>query len=163
MPHDLDSPDTTPMQQQPDSSPTTSMPLEVPAEHRVVQLAPTNIQALWSQIATIIKPAVDQVSTHKVQDIYRSVMSMRAQMWAELVGTEVVTAVVTEFVDYPAGLYLRIWLCAAKPGSPMDNDMWLEEMDRYRDASGAIGFEAIGRMGWLKRFPLKVEGLVMRW
>jgi hypothetical protein len=148
--------------QSPPDSPTTSI-AQPETERRIVQLAPANIQALWSQIAPIIKPAVDQVSTHQVHDIYRSVMSMRSQMWVELVGTDVLTAVVTEFVDYPAGLYLRIWLCAAKSDARMDNNLWLEEMDRYRDASGAVGFEAIGRPGWLKRFPLKVEGLVMRW
>src|SRR5271155_2354559 len=107
------------------------MDAEVHAEHKIAQLAPTNIQTLWAQIAPIIRPAVDQVSTHQVADIYRSVMSMRAQMWVEIAGTEVVTAVVTEFVDYPAGLYLRIWLCAAKHGIRMDNNLWLEAMDRY--------------------------------
>ena len=75
----------------------------------------------------------------------------------------VIAAPVTEFVDYPSGLYLRIWLCGSCPGTPMDNEMWLEAIDQYRSASGAIGFECIGRHGWLKRFPLKVEGVVMRW
>src|ERR1700761_3703923 len=131
-----------------------------PSEHKVIQLAPANIAGLWPSIAAIIKPAVDQVSTHTVTDIYRSVLTMRAQMWVEMDDLDVIAATVTEFVDYPSGLYLRIWLCGSCPGTPMDNEMWLEAIDQYRSASGAIGFECIGRHGWLKRFPLKVEGVV---
>lgn len=133
-------------------------------DHKVTQLAPQNIAALWSQIAPIIRPAVEQVSTHTVTDIYRAVMSMRAQLWVELRGTDVISAVVTEFIDYPAGLFVRCWLCGARSDTPMDGEMFLNHLDEWRQNSGAIGFEAIGRHGWMKRFPdAKIEGLIMRW
>jgi len=130
----------------------------------IIQLLPQNIVALWPQIAPIIRPAVVLVSTHTVSDIYRAVVSMRAQVWASVHETKVLAAVISEFVDYPAGLFVRIWIAASLPEVPFDTAAFMEKLDEWRCASNAIGFEAVGRMGWLKRYPgLKCEGLIMRW
>jgi Zn ribbon nucleic-acid-binding protein len=75
----------------------------------------------------------------------------------------VVSAAVSEFVDYPAGLFVRVWLAGAVPDRKMDMEAFVETLDRWRVANGCVDFEFIGRHGWLRVFPwAKVAGLVMR-
>lgn len=76
---------------------------------------------------------------------------------------EVVSAAVTEFVDYPKGLFLRVWLAGATPHRRMDMDAFLETLDRWRIANGCVEFELVGRPGWARVFPwARMAGLVMR-
>lgn len=129
----------------------------------VMRLAPENVAALWPQIAVLLRPALDLVSTHTANDVRRLILTMRVQLWVELDGVEVIAAVVTEFVDYPAGLFVRAWLAGAHTDRPMNTDAVLEALDEWREMNGAIGLEAIGRHGWLKRVPgARIEGLIMR-
>lgn len=130
----------------------------------ILRLAPENVAILWPQVAELIQPAVDLVSTHTISDVHHAILSMRAQLWVEVhADKHVVAAVITEFVSYPVGLFVRAWVAGAHPKEPMDTDAMFEKIDHFRAINNAIGFEAIGRHGWLRKFPgAKVEGLVMR-
>jgi hypothetical protein len=124
---------------------------------------PENVTPLWPQLVALFRPALAMVSTHTAEDLRRAIMAMRAQLWVQMVNEVVTSAVVTEFVEYPAGLHVRVWLAGAEPTREMDKTAFVETLDRWRIAHNCVAFEAIGRHGWLRIFPwLKVEGMVMR-
>lgn len=130
----------------------------------VMRVMPENITPLWPQFETLFAPALALVSTHSVEDVRRACMSMRAQLWAQMRGDIVESAATTEFVDYPVGMYVRVWLAGTRPGVRFDDIGFFDVMDRWRERNGCVGFEAIGRHGWLRKFPdAKIEGLVLRW
>ena len=130
----------------------------------VMRVMPENITPLWPQFEALFLPALALVSTHTCEDVRRSVMTMEAQLWAQMNGSFVEAAATTEFVRYPVGLYLRVWLAGARKGVKFDDEQFFSQMDRWRERNECVGFEAIGRHGWLRRFPrARIEGLVMRW
>lgn len=130
----------------------------------ILRVMPENISPLWPQLERLFAPAVAQVSTHTTEDVKRHLMAMRSQLWCDMAGATVRAALVTEFADYPVGMFIRIWLAGARHDYPMDNGRFHDVIDEWRQGHDAIGFEVVGRHGWLKHFPgLKVEGLIMRW
>lgn len=131
---------------------------------KIMRIMPDNVTPLWPQFEALFAPALRMVTTHGIGDVRRAVMGMRAQLWAQMDGDTVEAAATTEFVDYPVGLYVRVWLAGARPDRRFDDGAFFEMMDRWRDKNGCVGFEAIGRHGWLRKFSqAKVEGLIMRW
>jgi hypothetical protein len=133
------------------------------AARKVFRLAPENISALWPQISAMLKPGLRLFSTHGIEDVRRCLLGLRAQCWAQIVGSHPEAIVVTEFVDYPAGLFVRVWLAGAAPDCRMDDDAFYDELNHWRMMHGAVGFEAFGRHGWLRRVPhARCEGLIMR-
>ena len=136
----------------------------VDISHGVMRIMPENVTPLWSQFEALFRPALALVSTHSSEDVRRAVMAMRAQLWAQMIGDTVIAAATTEFVEYPAGMYVRVWLAGVRPGAKFDDIAFFEVMDRWRERNQCAGFEAIGRHGWLRRFPdAAIEGLVLRW
>lgn len=169
---------------------------------------PENVTPLWPQLEPILKPAIAQQGTHTTEDVRRSIMGMRSQLWVHMrkvshweiaedlkcpecrdgdletkgspqgffyvctscdwreeehAKPTVVSAAISEFVEYPAGLYVRVWLAGAVPDRKMDMDAFVETLDRWRIANGCVDFEWIGRHGWLKVFPwAKACGIMMR-
>lgn len=174
----------------------------------VFRVMPENVTPLWPEIEPILKPAVVQQGTHSVEDVRRSIMGMRSQLWVQMrkvsawvapddlkcpecrdgdleskasasgsfyvcslcgwdeeahAKPKLMSAAVSEFAEYPAGLYVRVWLAGAIPDRKMDIDAFVETLDRWRVKNGCVDFEWIGRHGWLKIFPwARVVGLIMR-
>lgn len=130
----------------------------------VFRVMPTNVMALWPQLSALFRPALAMVTTHKEEDVRRAIMAMRAELWVQMVNEVVVSAATTEFVDYPAGMFVRVWMVGAVPDRRMDIDSFVRVLDGWRRANKCLGFEWIGRHGWLKHFPdARTEGLLMRW
>lgn len=130
----------------------------------VFQVMPANIAPLWPQLAALFKPVLATVRTHTVEDVRRMILAMRVQLWVQMVNDVVVSAATTEFIDYPAGMFVRVWMVGAVPDRKLDIDSFVETLNHWRMANKCVGFESIGRHGWLKHFPeAKVEGLLMRW
>lgn len=129
----------------------------------VFRVMPENVTKLWPQLDRLFAPALAMVSTHTIEDVRKSVMAMHSQLWVQIVSGEVVAAATTEFIHYPAGLFVRVWLAGAIPDRKMDDAAFFDVLDQWRRAHSCIGFEAVGRHGWMRRFPTaRVEGLVMR-
>ena len=130
----------------------------------ILRVMPENITPLWPQLEDLFRPALAMTSTHTAEDVRRALLSMRAQLWAQIDGMTVEAACTTEFVDYPAGLYIRVWHAGARRDRRMDDEGFFAVLDEWRRAHDCAGFEAIGRHGWLKKFPgARIEGLVMRY
>lgn len=134
------------------------------APHLILRLAPENVAPLWPQVAELIRPALAMVCTHTVVDVHQAVLAMKAQLWVEVRGSKVIAAVVTEFISYPVGLFVRAWLAGAHKDEAMDTNGFIEALDQWRSINGAVGFEAIGRHGWMRKIPgAQPEGMIMRW
>lgn len=130
----------------------------------LMRVMPENVTPLWPQLEGLFVPALVLVSTHTPEDIRRALMVGRAQLWAQISGDVVEAAATTEFIDYPVGLYVRVWLAAARKDRRFDTDAFFDMMNRWREQNRCVGFEAIGRVGWLRKFPdAGAEGLILRW
>jgi hypothetical protein len=129
----------------------------------VMRVMPENVTPLWPQLEQLFVPALATVSTHKIEDVRRSLMAMRSQLWAQMDGDLVEAAATTEFADYPAGMYVRVWTCGARRDRRMNDDAFFDILNDWRRMHKCVGFEAIGRHGWLRRCAgARVEGLIMR-
>lgn len=129
----------------------------------ILRVMPENITPLWPQLERLFEPALAMTSTHAAEDVRRALLSMRAQLWAQMDGADVEAACTTEFVEYPVGMYIRVWHAGARRSCRMDDEGFFQVLNRWREDNRCVGFEAIGRHGWLHKFPgARVEGLVMR-
>jgi len=130
----------------------------------VMRVMPENVMRLWPQLEDLFLPALAMTSTHSADDVRRALMSMQAQLWAQMDETTVEAACTTEFVNYPAGMYIRVWHAGARRDRRMNDDAFYRVLNDWREANGCVGFEAVGRHGWLRKFPkARVEGLIMRY
>lgn len=131
---------------------------------QVMRVMPEHVTALWPQLMAVFAPALAMSSTHDAESVRRALLTGKAQLWAQIDGNAVQAAATTEFVDYPKGVFVRVWLAGALRDCKMNEGAFFDLMEAWRVMHGCIGFEAIGRHGWLRRFPdARVEGLVMRW
>lgn len=118
--------------------------------------------ALWPQIAPLLIPALERTKTHDMEDVRKALMVQAAHLWIEI--DKIVDAfMVTEFVNYPKGLFVRVWLAGARSGADMDWHAARGAVEVFKDTNHAIGLEVIGRKGWLGHFPDAHDcGFVMR-
>jgi hypothetical protein len=130
---------------------------------RILKVWPENVTALWPQIEPLLIPALAVSSTHEPEDVRRAVMTGSAQLWVQMVDDVVEAVVTTEFVNYPLGVFVRVFTAGARPDHKMDTAGFLPILTEFAQRNGCVGFEAIGRHGWLRKIPnARVEGLVMR-
>lgn len=129
---------------------------------RIFLVSVENVLPLWPQWEPLVTRALRGIPTHEPADVRRAVLGEMAHLWAQW--TERLEAfVVTEFVNYPRGRWLRLWLAASAPGTDFNSGAFEDALSQWRDVNGCRGFEIIGRMGWLRRFPTaKFEGVIMR-
>lgn len=122
-----------------------------------------NVTPLWPQVGPVLAPAIALRPTHDAEDVRLLLMDRRCHLWVQWESEMVIAAAVTEFATYPKGSWLRVWMMGAIKGADTDYDDWLATLDRWRVLHKCRGFEAIGRHGWLRKFPAQVEGIVMRY
>jgi len=129
---------------------------------RVFQVSVENVMPLWPMWEPMLNRALRQVETHDALDVRRMVLGEQAHLWVQW--NDVLEAfVVSEFVTYPKGVWLRLWLAAAAPDAELRDDLFEDTLAVWKDAHNCRGFEVIGRMGWLRRFPeARFCGAVLR-
>lgn len=129
---------------------------------RIFLVARENIDPLWPQAEPLIASAIAPIPTHTTDDVRQMLHGNAAQLWAQW-GEQLEACVVTEFVHYPRGTWVRIWIAGAHPDAKWDGHGFHKAVDGWRDLHGCRGFEAIGRHGFLRLFPgLRAEGVLMR-
>jgi len=121
-------------------------------EPSVFMIHAAHISAVWPQVAPILEPAVRLWDTHDIEDVRKEVMSGNKQLWVDY-NSEVKGAAVTEFVSYPKGLWLRIWLFGIKKGVEAAWDEFEKKFIEFAKLSKCTGIEHIGRDGWERRNP----------
>lgn len=129
----------------------------------IFRIYPDNVEPLWNQIEPLIAPAIATASTHETEDVREMLLSGQSQLWAQMEGDVVQAIVATEFVTYPNGPFVRVWIAGARKDTPMDVQGFYDLLVDWAKRHRCAGFEAVGRHGWLRRVPnARVEGLVMR-
>jgi hypothetical protein len=133
-----------------------------PSTATVFPVTPENIMRLWPHWEPLLKRALRDVETHDAADVRRMVLGEQAHLWLQW-DNQIEAFVVTEFVTYPKGTWLRLWLAATAPECEMNNAMFEDVLSAWKDTNNCRGFEIIGRMGWLRRFPeARFVGVVLR-
>jgi hypothetical protein len=131
---------------------------------QIVRVSVDNVTPLWDQVGPLVEAALRGRVTHDAEDIRKILMAQACQLWVQWNDPLVDAMVVTEFAAYPKGVWVRVWMAAARPDAKMDDDGFLRIITQWADHHQCRGFEVTGRHGWLKRFPdAKAEGLLMRW
>lgn len=129
----------------------------------IFRVMPENITGLWPQLKPLIDLGLRGVPTHDAEDVRRCLFTPTCQLWGQFDIPLLEAVVISEFVSYPKGIWLRTWIAAAlsKPG--MDLDEFLAKLTAFARETNCRGFEAIGRHGWIRRIPEAVcDGLLMR-
>jgi hypothetical protein len=124
-------------------------------------LSVANATKAWPQIENLIAPSLAISKTHSAENIRRAILSGKAQAFVEY-QDKIKAIVITEFVDYPLGLFLRVWL----GGSTGENPHWSEIRNmtkKFAEDNKCVGLEIIGRKGWAKVFStLHQEAVMLR-
>lgn len=131
----------------------------------ITMVAPANILKVWPQISPLIAPALAISDTHETEDIRKQVLSGNAQAWVQW-SDKVDCSVVTEFKNYPNGLWLNVWLSGALEGAKVLWDKFSDEVIEFAKANGCIGIEYTGRDGWIRKMgiaDLKKETILARY
>jgi hypothetical protein len=139
---------------------------------RVFMVAVENVMPLWPLWEPLLIRALRNLDTHNATDVRRAVLGEQAHLWVQWDASvqqmpvqpgPLQAFIVTEFAVYPRGTWLRLWLAGAMPGTPMDDNAFEDALAVWRDAHNCRGYEVVGRMGWLRRFPeARFQGAVMR-
>lgn len=134
-------------------------------ERAVFRVSPPDICPTWAVIEPFFCPVFQDCKTHLPEDVRDILLSQQAQLWVQWNGTvrQIEAAFVTEFVKYPRGIWVRLWLGGAKMDKKVDYRAVRGALTIWARNNGCRGFEIIGRHGWLRKFPESVvEGLCMR-
>lgn len=118
----------------------------------ITMVYPININPIWPETAALLAPAVDISGTHDVEDVRRSLMGNQSQLWVQW-NAGVDAAVVTEFINYPKGLWCRFWLAGAKKGVEIAWDKFFETLYKFARDNRCVGIEDCGRGGWDRYAP----------
>lgn len=119
------------------------------SETVITMIYPANIPPVWVQAEPILAPAIAMAGTHEPEDVYKVVMAGKAQLWVQWSG-KIDGVAVTEFVDYPAGLYLRVWLTGAAKDAAIEWEKFYDAIYDFAQKSHCKEIEDLGRLGWDK-------------
>lgn len=129
----------------------------------IFRVAPENITGLWPQLAPLVNQGLRGVATHDVEDVRRCLFMPTCQLWGQFDIPTLEAIVISEFVSYPKGVWLRAWIAAALPEPGMETEEFLALLTAFARENNCRGFEAAGRHGWMRRVPeATVDGLLMR-
>lgn len=112
-----------------------------------------NLGNAWPHCMPLLKPAVDRLQTHTIEDVRKSLFCNQAHLWLQWSNEKGEAAAVTEFVNYPQGLWLRIWLMGAARGAQVLWDQFEKAIIGFAADNNCAGIEHYGRKGWAKRYP----------
>lgn len=112
-----------------------------------------HIPKLWEQVIPILEPALVIFNTHDISDAKKDVMSGSKQLWVDY-DNLVQGSAITEFVSYPKGLWLKIWIFGVRKEAKIAWEKFEEKFIEFAKLSGCVGIEHCGRPGWERRNPL---------
>lgn len=138
---------------------------EISGRRVVFCVAPQDVDAAWSVSSRFLGKVFAESKTHTADDVRDILLEKRANLWVQwCIDTGIVEAAfVTEFVKYPKGVWVRLWLGGAHSGSGVDYLLAEDALTKWAKQNGCRGFEIVGRHGWARKFPdAVVEGLCMR-
>lgn len=131
-------------------------------QHTIIRVAPENVMPLWPQVEPLIRLGMRGIPTHEPEDVRLMLMDMRAHLWIQWSG-KVDAVVVTQFMVYPRGCWLLMWVAGAARGAHLDYQAFDAVTEEFRRANGCRGREIRGRIGWVRKFSqADMEAVVLR-
>lgn len=128
----------------------------------ITMVFPANVAKIWPQVSELLKPEVDRGGTHDIDDVRREIVSGKCQLWVQWNGS-CEAALVSEFQNFPKGVFLHIWLFVAAPDKKPDEEMFEKHLFDFAVANGCAGIKHEGRKGWErkhKHLPLSCENIM---
>ncbi len=138
-------------------------------EYEVSLVLPPHIDAVWAKVRVILEPAIERsYGRWNAHALRMACLSGQQQLWVVFDDqSEIVGAVTTEFIDYPARRILAVQFLGGK-----DLEKWIsiisERVEPWAAQHGADGVEAVARegfwkalskQGWKKSFQVFEKGL----
>lgn len=117
----------------------------------ITMVFPANLEKVWPLAAELLQPAVDKFGTHGIEDVRKAIMCGNAQLWIRWNAGRVEAALVSEFKNFPKGLWLNVWLFGTHPDFAADEQEFERHMIEYAKANGCMGMMHTGRQGWGRR------------
>ncbi len=131
-------------------------------DSRVFLVAVENVMPLWDALRPLILKELLAIPTHSEEDVRKAIMSGACRLWVQW-SDHVEAMVLTDFVSYPRGLALRVWMGASYGADNMDWRGFRSALDEWAVACGCKWIDACGRLGWLRRFSdARMAGVFMR-
>ena len=128
----------------------------------VFRVAIENVSAIWQEVEPLVQKALRTEPTHDVDDVRSAILSNQANLWVQR-SDHIEGVVVTEFVSYPRGLALRVWLAGARDEDRGAHALFQARLYQWAKMNRCKWIEAVGRAGWLRRVPgFTYSGVVMR-
>lgn len=120
----------------------------------ITMVYPSNVSLVWPLVVSLLDPALAIAGTHEIGDVRKSIMGGQAQLWVQWTKDKGVdAAVVTEFVNYPKGLWFRLWLSGAQKQAKIMWDKFFDILYEFADKNDCVGLEDCGRSGWERHIP----------
>jgi hypothetical protein len=123
----------------------------------IIMVHPIHITPLWEQVKELIAPALLIAMTHSVEDVRKSLMAGNSQLWIQWRENKVEAAVVTEFKNYPQGLWFNFWLAGAIEKADIWWSKFLEILVDFAILNKCKGIEDCGRAGWDWYCPSEIK------
>lgn len=137
--------------------------VERPETTTIFRVAIENVSALWPQIEPLVKTELASVVTHDAGDVRALLLANQMHLWVQWSGHHVEAMAVTDFVNYPRGLALRVWLGTVNPGDVLDRTTFRIRLNQWARANQCKWIDACGRVGWLRVFrDAQYTGMFMR-
>ncbi len=131
-------------------------------ETRVFRVAVENVMPAWDALRPLILQELVTIPTHNEDDVRKAIMSGTCHLWVQW-SDHIEAMVLTDFVAYPRGLALRVWMGAAYRNDGMDWHAFRAAIEEWAVACKCRWIDACGRIGWLKRFSgAHMAGVFMR-
>lgn len=131
------------------------------AQPIITMVYPANIEVIWAQVQPLLLPTIALHNTHTPEDIRKACLCGNAQLWIQWTD-KVEAAVVTEFINYPKGAWLRFWLAGALKGAEIPWSKFYETLVDFAKKSNCKGIEDCGREGWSHYAPQAKKIFSMR-
>ncbi|CAM6001449.1 unnamed protein product [Sphagnum balticum] len=113
------------------------------------RLSVMNVAALWPQIEELLKLDKSLGLTHNLNDIHKMIMAHRVDVWIQFYKPFncLEALVITEFVNYPRGLFLRAWIACCLPTAKLDDEAFYHLISNWASNNNCIGMQAVGGGG----------------
>tara|TARA_B100000963_G_C22371775_1_gene556193 strand:+ start:323 stop:724 length:402 start_codon:yes stop_codon:yes gene_type:complete len=126
----------------------------------VTRVPSEDVDRIWSQVAPLLKKALDE--TYSIKDILYGLSNNRMQLFISWNNNKVESAVVTEIAQYPQSKVLRYFLAG---GNNLDN--WLERIqeiiEKFAKQQNCTHLEVAGRKGWVRKLKgYKIKAYLLK-
>ena len=132
-------------------------------QSKVFRVTTDNIVKLWPQIVALLDIEPVHFLTHDNDHVRNALLSSSAHLWMQWNLHTVEAIVVTQFENFPKGLFLRAWIACALPSVKMLHDTFYDKITKWAAYYGCIAVLATGRFGWMRKYPnVQSDGTLMR-